>query len=194
MVFSGCKNAPASHCSHEGSGPYTTVDATPLIAEKPYITELNDKWTLNVPKYETKKVGVTGNNFQNSDKFDFSQVFVANDKNTADEITAKLDEGLHVVMQPGQYHLTDSIKVNKEDAVLLGIGMATLISTTGKPCIEVANVGGVRVAGVLLQAGNTKSDTLLRWGQSKWAGNQAKPGVMSDVFARVGGPSSSAAE
>jgi hypothetical protein len=63
MVFSGCKNAPASHCSHEGSGPYTTVDATPLIAEKPYITELNDKWTLNVPKYETKKVGVTGNNF-----------------------------------------------------------------------------------------------------------------------------------
>lgn len=68
--------------------------------------------------------------------------------------------------------------------------MATLISTTGKPCIEVANVGGVRIAGILLQAGKTKSDTLLNWGTSKWAGNQQKPGVMSDVFARVGGPTS----
>jgi len=49
--------------------------------------------------------------------------------------------------------------------------MATLISTTGKPCIEIANVGGVRVAGLLLQAGKVKADTLLRWGNSKWAGD-----------------------
>jgi len=68
------------------------------------------------------------------------------------------------VLQPGIYKLTDSIKINKENSVLLGIGMATLISTTGKPCIEVANVGGVRVAGILLEAGEIKSDTLLRWG------------------------------
>ena len=39
--------------------------------------------------------------------------------------------------------MTDSIKVNKANAVVLGIGMATLISTTGKPCIEVADVDGV---------------------------------------------------
>jgi len=63
MVFSGCENAPASHCGHESNGPFTTIKATPLIAEKPYITELSDKWTLNVPKYETNKVGVTANNF-----------------------------------------------------------------------------------------------------------------------------------
>lgn len=35
MVFVGCKNAPSSHCGHPNA--YTTVDATPLIAEKPYI-------------------------------------------------------------------------------------------------------------------------------------------------------------
>jgi len=32
---------------------------------------------------------------------------------------------------------------------VLGLGMATLIATTGKPCIEVGNVDGVRVSGLL---------------------------------------------
>jgi len=99
-----------------------------------------------------------------------------------------LDQYKYVVLQPGQYNLTDSIKINKEGSVLLGIGMATLISTTGRPCIEVANVGGVRVAGILLEAGPIKSETLLRWGATAWSGSQDQPGVMSDVFARVGGP------
>jgi hypothetical protein len=55
-----------------------------------------------------------------------------------------------VVFQPGIYNLTDSIKVNQDGAVLLGIGMATLVSTTGKPCIEVGDVDDVRIAGFLL--------------------------------------------
>jgi len=84
--------------------------------------------------------------------------------------------------------LTESIKINKDNSVLLGLGMATLISTTGKPCIEVSNVGGVRIAGILLEAGPIKSETLLRWGSNTWSGDQNYPGVMSDVFARVGGP------
>lgn len=125
---------------------------------------------MNIPKYETNKVGTTPN-FQNSDKVDFSKVYVANDKDSAATINAKLDEGLHIVFQPGQYHLDDTINVKNEDTVLLGLGLATLISETGKPCIEVANVGGVRIGGILLQAGKTKSETLLRWGTSKWAGD-----------------------
>jgi hypothetical protein len=91
------------------------------------------------------------------------------------------------VLQPGNYYLTDSIKVNRDNAVVLGIGMATLVSTTGKPCIEVQNVDGVRIAGVLLEAGETKSDALLTWGAKGYPGNGDNPGVMSDVFARVGG-------
>lgn len=83
--------------------------------------------------------------------------------------------------------MTDSIKVTKANSVLLGIGMATLVATTGKPCIEVANVDGVRVAGVLLEAGETKSDSLLVWGTKGYQGNGGNPGVASDVFARVGG-------
>lgn len=39
MVFSGCNNAPASHCGNHGASPYTTLPSTQLIAEKPYISE-----------------------------------------------------------------------------------------------------------------------------------------------------------
>lgn len=112
---------------------------------------------------------------------------MANENNTADEINFKLEMGLRVVFQPGIYNLTDSIKVNREGAVLLGLGMATLVPLTGKPCIEVGDVDGVRIAGLLLQAGPKKSYQLLRWGLRKDYGNPNKPGVMSDIYVRVGG-------
>lgn len=129
----------------------------------------------------------TTKDWKNAQKVDFSNVYVANEKDSAGTITSKLDRGLHVVLQPGNYYLSDSIKVNKPNAVVLGLGLATLISNNGKPCIEVGNVDGVRIAGMLLQAGNHKASTLLKWGQSKNAGSSQNPGVASDVFARVGG-------
>jgi len=84
--------------------------------------------------------------------------------------------------------LTESIKVNKDNQVVLGLGLATLIATTGQPCIEVGDVDGVRISGLLLQAGETNSPTLLTWGNKGYAGKSENPGAMHDVFARVGGP------
>jgi hypothetical protein len=91
-------------------------------------------------------------------------------------------------MQPGIYHLEDSIVVDRADAVVLGMGLATLISTAGKPCIKVGNVDGVKISGLLLQASAENAPTLLQWGEQGYAGNPAQPGAMHDVFARVGGP------
>jgi hypothetical protein len=39
----------------------------------------------------------------------------------------------------------------------MGMGLATLIPTNGTPAIEVSNVDGVRVAGLLLEAGSVNS-------------------------------------
>ena len=72
------------------------------------------------------------------------------------------------------------------NTVVLGLGMATLISANGKPAIQVSNVDGVRIAGILLQAGPKKTEALLLWG-SGYSGRQSNPGILSDVFARVGG-------
>ena len=71
--------------------------------------------------------------------------------------------------------------------VLLGIGMATLIATNGNACVEVTDGISARIAGILLESGEKKSDALLKWGTDLSKGNQAEPGVMSDVFVRVGG-------
>ena len=43
--------------------------------------------------------------------------------------------------------------VTNPSTVVLGIGFATLVSKTGKPCIVVDSVDGVRLAGLLLEAG-----------------------------------------
>jgi hypothetical protein len=76
MVFVGCTNAPESHCGADGGLPRTTADATPLIAEKPYITLEGDKYKLNRPHVEANKKGSTPN-WNNTDVVDFSQVYVA---------------------------------------------------------------------------------------------------------------------
>lgn len=70
--------------------------------------------------------------------------------------------------------------------------MATLKSTHGNACIEVGDHVGVRVAGVVLEPkSNTYGETLLKWGTTASSGSSSEPGVMSDVFARVGGSNNS---
>lgn len=158
-----------------------------MVAEKPYIVLGDDgKYILMRPKVEFNKVGIT-KNWENSDEIDFSNVYVASDKDTSAIINAKLAEGLHILFQPGNYKLEDSIKVNNANTVLMGIGLATLISESGKPCIEVASVEGVRIAHFLLQAGTTNSPTLLDVGTQGHAGSSTNPVVLSDIYARVGG-------
>jgi len=188
MVFVGDTNVPESHCGLDDTPPATTIEKTPIIVEKPYVvSDGNNGYSLMVPRLEIDKVGATPG-FENADEVPFDQVYVASDSDSAETINAKLDEGLHLILQPGQYNLKDSIKVTKENTVVLGMGLATLISTSGKPCIEVDNVDGVRIAGILLQAGETDSDSLLKWGMSGgFNGSDSNPGVMQDVFARVGG-------
>jgi len=44
------------------------------------------------------------------------------------------------------------------------LGLANLVSTTGKPCIIVGNVDGVRISGLLLDAGHIKTYSLIQWG------------------------------
>jgi hypothetical protein len=189
MVFVGSKNAPPSHCSNSGGIPTTNIAATPIIAEKPYIVFENNKYLLMRPNVEHNKVGVTSN-YNNAQEIDFSHVYVASEKDSAATINSKLSQGLHLVLQPGIYHLTEPIVVNNPNTVVLGMGLVTLVSANGNSCLEVGNVDGVRIAGILFQAGPSNADTLLRYGNGKCTGDSNNPGVMSDIFARVGGPDS----
>lgn len=95
-------------------------------------------------------------------------------------------------MAPGNFNLSEPLKLTKNNQVLLGIGMTSLISANGNACVEVdSGATGVRVAGLTLEAGAKKADNLLKWGSDTSKGSATSPGVMSDVFARVGGPNNS---
>ena len=94
-------------------------------------------------------MGTTAN-YDNAEAVPFEQVYVASDADTAEIINAKLAEGNHLLLQPGQYHLEDSIHVTRENTVVMGLGLATLIPTAGKPALKVDNVNGVKISGLLL--------------------------------------------
>ncbi len=110
-----------------------------------------------------------------------------------------LDEGKDLVLSPGIYPLYASLNVRHQNQVILGLGFATLIAPEdGTPCISVSSgVPGVRIAGIMLEASvlkkerNGQTSSLLEWGApaSNDPGDLGNPGVLSDVFARVGGVS-----
>ena len=126
----------------------------------------------------------------------FDQVYVANNKtDTAATINAKLKQGLHLVLTPGIYSLDSALEISHSGTVVLGLGFATLVSASSDAIIEVGDVDGVRVAGILLQAGPLSDSgelqtVLMRVGTKDggFAGDSSNPTVVSDVFARVGGP------
>jgi len=88
--------------------------------------------------------------------------------------------------------LTDTLHVTVKDTVILGLGLATLVPTTGKTAINVVNVDGVRIAGILLQASRITTLNLLNIGSrdannATYAGDSTNPTYLQDVYARVGG-------
>ena len=66
------------------------------------------------------------------------------------------------VLSPGNYKLDESIQVNKDNTVVLWLGMATLVANNGKPAIEVGDVDGVRLAGWLASCSRQGQWTPLR--------------------------------
>ena len=115
----------------------------------------------------------------------FESVYVASNlTDTAATINAKLDQGLHVVVSGGIYQIEEPLRLHTEGQVLLGIGMATLISAAGNTVIDVADVDGVRVAGLLIDAGESDTTHLVKWGEEGSKGDHHNPGVISDVFVR----------
>mmetsp|Transcript_52482 Transcript_52482/g.162546 ORF Transcript_52482/g.162546 Transcript_52482/m.162546 type:complete len:654 (-) Transcript_52482:171-2132(-) len=186
MVFVGTQGAPASHCgkTHHGKA-IVNVHSTPVIAEKPFISiDGSGKFQLNIPEVQRNRVGP---DFSPGRTVGFEQVYVARDTDTAAAINAQLKAGLHVVLSPGIYHLEEPLELSTEGQVLLGLGFATLEPTKGTAAVRVGNVDGVRVAGVLLQAGTGETESLLEWGDGSYPGSDDNPGFLYDVFARVGG-------
>jgi hypothetical protein len=88
IVLVGNNGTPAAHCGSDGGNPYTVVEETPLIVEKPYVVMDGDKFSLMVPRVETNKKGPTPG-YSNADEIPFENVYVASDSDSAATINEK---------------------------------------------------------------------------------------------------------
>ncbi|MFI0186736.1 discoidin domain-containing protein [Streptomyces sp. NPDC017082] len=184
MTFSGVQGAPATNFD---SGPYTTLDTTPVSREKPFLYLDGSAYKVFVPAKRTNARGVSWPANAGT-SLPLDQFYVVKPGATAATINAALAQGLNLLFTPGVYHLDQTIDVTRPNTVVLGLGLATLVPDNGVDAMHVADVDGVKLAGFLIDAGSVRSDTLLRIGTpGATADHSANPTTMQDVFVRIGG-------
>jgi hypothetical protein len=187
MVFSGVAGAPAQSFPNPA---YTVVSQTPVSREKPYLyVDPSGNYNVFVPSLRQNSQGTTwsGGSTPGS-SIPLAQFYVAKPGDSAATLNAALRQGLNLLFTPGIYHLDQTINVTRADTVVLGLGYATLIPDNGVNAMSVADVDGVKLAGLLFDAGPVTSPVLLQVGPSgASAGHAGNPTSIQDVFFRIGG-------
>ncbi len=187
-VFSGVAGAPAQSFPNP---VYTTLATTPVSREKPYLyIDSGGKYHVFVPSPRTNASGATWSAGSSTPgtSIPMSQFYVAKPTDTGATINAALAAGLNLFFTPGVYSIEQTINITRADTVVLGIGFPTLQPVAGVTPMTVADVGGVKIAGLLFDAGTTNSASLLTIGPATSATSHATdPTTVQDVFFRIGG-------
>ena len=193
IVFVGTEEGKAP----KGTWPafaYTTVEKTPVTAEKPYLVFEDGVYSVFVPDVQYDSSGVTWTEGAQGSLLSLETFYIAHaDKDTAETMNAALAEGKNLLLTPGIYELDADLEVTNPDTIVLGIGYATLTPVSGNLCMEVADADGIKIGGILFDAGSQESETLLRVGEEGVQEEHSEnPILLSDVFFRVGGAASGA--
>ncbi|MFT4284189.1 MAG: discoidin domain-containing protein [Protaetiibacter sp.] len=188
MVFSGVEGAPAAHFPNPS---HTVLDESPVVREKPYLywDATADDFAVFVPSLTTDARGVSwADGHTPGSSVPLDDFYVAQPGVSAATINRALAQGLHLLLTPGVYHLDDTIHVTRPDTIVLGLGYATIVNEGGVAAMRVADVDGVKIAGVLFDAGTVEAPVLLEVGEAgSSADHAADPISLHDVFFRVGG-------
>jgi hypothetical protein len=193
QVFAGVEGAPSD--ATFPNPPYTTLATTPVSREKPYLF-LDDQgdYAVRVPSTHTHTSGTSWGLAMTAGRtIPLSDFFVAKPSDSVHTINNQLARGMNLLLTPGVYDVGLSIAVKRADTVVLGLGHATLTAVGGAIPLTVADVPGVIVAGVTIDAGTVESPVLLEVGkkngnQSSKKSDPSNPTTLSDVYFRVGGP------
>jgi hypothetical protein len=189
MVFSGVSGAPTPNYP---TNSYTVLPTTPVSREKPflYMDSSGNYWVFS-PGLRTNSSGTSwsGGGLGTGTSLAISSFFIATPSSTLAQINAALASGKNLILTPGIYQYNGAINVTNANTVVLGLGYADLVPQTGTAAITVADVSGVQVAGLLVDAGPVNSAVLFEVGVAggsrvSHAGN---PTSINDVFFRIGG-------
>jgi hypothetical protein len=187
MVFQGVSGAPAANYPNP---PHTVIGQTPVVREKPFLyVDGTGEYRVFVPALRTNSSGTTWfNKTPAGSSISLSQFYVVRPGTSAATINNALAAGRHLLFTPGLYQIDQTIRITRPDTVVLGLGLATLQANNGVTAMSVADVDGVKVAGIMFEAGTTNSPVLMEVGPAgSSASHAANPTSLHDVFFRIGG-------
>ena len=194
QVFAGVQGAPAQAFPNP---PYTTLDTNPGSREKPFLyVDSKQRFRVYVPDAQTNSSGTTWSAGQTpGHSLPIESFFVAKPTDSVQSIDNALSQGKNLIFTPGVYDVDRTIKVKRPDTIVLGLGMATLTAENGVVPMTVADVDGVDIAGLIIDAGPVNSPVLLQVGTEHGSnghgnghGRGNDPTAIQDVFFRIGGP------
>ncbi|MDQ1540704.1 MAG: hypothetical protein QOH29_1430, partial [Actinomycetota bacterium] len=187
MVFSGVGGAPGQTFP---SPPMTTLGTTPVSRDVPYLyLDSTAKYRVFLPSLRTNASGPSwASGSTPGSSLPMSTFYVVKAGDTASTINTALSQGCNLFFTPGVYHLSQPLNVTKAGTVVLGIGFPTLVPDGGVNAMQVSDVDGVRIKGLLFDAGTTNSAALLTVGAAGSGTSHAgNPTSLQDVFFRIGG-------
>jgi hypothetical protein len=187
MVYAGVKGAPAPVFT--GQCQQNTVLSTSSVSEEePFLyTGTGGSYRVFVPAVKTRSSGTSwAGGSEAGESLPLSSFFVASPATPVSAINSALAAGKNLVLTPGVYDLSQPITVGRANTVVLGQGFATLVPQRGNAALTVASDVGVKVSGLIIDAGHATSPVLFSLGHAGpvTAGN---PDLISDVFFRIGG-------
>jgi hypothetical protein len=192
QVFAGDNGAPAQAFGVPGgAGPYTTLATSPVTQEEPFLYLGPDGgYQVFVPSLRHDSAGPTWTNGPAAGQsVPISRFFIATPDTPVQRINLALTLRRDLIFTPGVYHLKQAIKVMRPDTIVLGLGLATLIPDQGNVSMRVASVPGVKISGLIFDAGPVNSPVLLQVGAAgeRHGGGADDPTLVQDVYFRIGG-------
>jgi hypothetical protein len=188
-VFSGDVGAPAAvftgQCEQN-----TVLTTSPVTQEEPFLyTGADGSESVFVPAIQHNSSGPAwAGGTEAGRSVPLSKFFVASPSTSVAAIDIALALGKNLILTPGVYDLEHPIVVSRPDTVVLGLGFATLVPQDGNAALVVAPNVGVKVSGLIIDAGPVNSPVLMSVGVPGFGGGTAAdPDTIQDVFFRIGG-------
>ena len=148
------------------------------------------EYSVRIPSLVANSSGITWHGGTTPGKsISLEKFYIAHPgTDTAATMNEQLAKGKHLLLTPGNYELTEPIRVTRPDTVVMGLGFATLRPINGTAALTTADADGIIVAGLLVDAGPKLSPILMQVGEEgSHVGHAKNPISLHDVFFRVGG-------
>jgi hypothetical protein len=181
-----------------GIDQVTELPQSPVTEEEPFIYSSagangNAQDSVFLPAVQRNS---SGPNFlsgtETGSSIPLTRFFIANPSTPVTAINVALALGRDLILTPGVYTLGSPIVVSRPDTVVLGLGFATLVPQRGNAAMIVVPNNGVKVSGIIIDAGPVNSPVLLSvgtpgFGRGGFFDNPNDPDLIQDTFIRVGG-------